>query len=267
MPVPKTSFSQSLLWYLPIVIAYLILGGFLIAVSVVIQVLAIPEISYVLSLSNPVSVVMAPFSGPLSDSTSSVGTMLVLLLALLLLLQLDNGFTVRWRYRTALCLLPLVSGVVASALYLIPMRLSGLAQDGSGSSIIAAGLNGMLVIMSAAVFDWSFTKRRYVDSAFSLVLLLTFVYAFRIGFLDAGNGSAHLYGFLVGLVSTIAYLRMSSRRSTRPTSSTSTQFGAVSGGGSGRWSGTARKGSGPSRCIRAILANSMSSSEPEQEGA
>jgi emp24/gp25L/p24 family/GOLD len=230
----RTPLRDILSWYFVVVAFYLTFGALLVLVSVLIQVLPVPEGSYLLSLSSPFSVLVAPFSGPLSDSASSAGTIFILLLTLLLLLQFDVRFKERWRYRTALCVVPVVSGIVASALYLIPMRFSGLAHDGSGSSIIVAGLNGMLIIMSVAVFETSYKGRRYIDAAFSLVLLLTFAFAFRIGFIGTGNTPAHIYGFLSGLVFTLGYLALSSQRASESRVSIQSEQKRIRLGGSAR---------------------------------
>lgn len=203
---------RTLTWFMPVAAFYMAFSAVLVLASLLISAMAIPADSYLLSLSDPFTIFVAPFAGPLSDSSSSAGTMLVLLLGFVLLLQLDADFATRQKYRTVLCVVPLIAGVVASAIYLVPMKITGLIHDGSGSSIIVAGLNGMLVITSFAVFNGAFRRKEYVDSAFSLVLLLTFVYAFRIAFLQSGNAPAHFYGFLMGIILASLYFVNSSRR-------------------------------------------------------
>ncbi len=202
----KISFSYSIRWFTPIVIFYLALGSFLILVSLFVESFDIPQNFYELSFSNPLTVFVAPFTGPLFDSFGSTFIMFVLLFVFLLLSYVDQGFQVWTGFRLAFCIIPIISGVLASILYMILMEQSGLILDGSRSSIIAASLNGMLIVLALVSSITNLKRRNTIDTAFSLVLLVVIALAYHLAFLDGGNILAHLYGFFSGALITTLYL-------------------------------------------------------------
>ena len=162
--------------------------------------------AYNLNASLPQTIIFATFiNGTWDHLTSNLQSLVLLFRGVAIAPLAEPSFMRNKRFLRLVCLGTLLSGLASATVYYFVLVGLRIGPDGAGTSIINAGLIGILILLFIRI-SWSNLSRRQWDC-----LLISLLFEFMLigvlvtGFLQAGNVVAHLFGFLVGFVGALWY--------------------------------------------------------------
>jgi membrane associated rhomboid family serine protease len=191
-------------YLVPVLTFYGALLAALASVAWTFQTFNLPSNSYFLRPSSIESIVITPFANNWSDFVGSAANMLFFLLFFVILVSFDDSLKSRKGLRLFFCVSPIAGGLLGAAIFYVKLVYSGTPSGGAGSSIIAAAMAGVILVLSAVTGAESLQPLRIVRALLPLALAISTVAIFYLDFGPPGNTTAHVLGFASGVI--LAYL-------------------------------------------------------------
>lgn len=195
-------------WYLRILLFYAVMVLILTAVTYLVNSDSMPASAYELNADKPWTIVLATFTnGTWSHLGSNLYAMGYLLMGVLVLPIVDSTLMRSSRYLALVTWSQVVSGLLGASVYYAILLAYGIGPDGAGSSIINAGLIGIVILAFAKSAFRLARGKKLAGAALLAIILLTLLGELVQGFLQTGNSGAHYLGFVAGLLVAAWYLR------------------------------------------------------------